>query len=313
MTSDINFQSAKELVDEFKRLGNNAYDIFTKHPDYEEELIRRAKEADLDYYEVMNLAQAEKVIISQLWDDILSVFSDEEAEQLRRKVAIGLVNSGEIRARTERYKFDAILINYGMVTFINQCTKYKIASDEPQYITFCDRKDPSTVTLEDINAFYGEMIAMYRIYKIPYAPLILLDPRADHLRGDMVYIKELFIISHELAHVLLNHREPSHEAEFEADHLAFNITKNVLSKKRKLLNEKFILVSLVDLFRDMQYLIGAKESKDHPPAILRLITLVNSNYGQELAMALKKALIHGEFEEYERILRKVPNYSESPE
>ncbi|SYX86913.1 hypothetical protein [Paenibacillus alvei] len=119
----------------------------------------------------------------------------------------------------------------------------------------------------------------------------------------MLYVKELLIVLHELAHVLLDHREPSHQAEYHANHLAYHITKNVVAKKRPLRNEKFLLVTHVDLFKDMQYLSGARESKNHPLAFSRLVTLVNS------AKALEKALIYGDDREYEQLLRSMPALS----
>ncbi|WP_339289548.1 hypothetical protein [Paenibacillus sp. FSL E2-0201] len=311
MTWDINFQSADELVQTFKKHNNQAYDLFQKHPEYEEVLIKRAEEAGYNYFEVMNVGNAEEVIIFQLWEDILSLFTEEEVSELKKRVAIGLVNSGEHRARVERTKYDVILINYGMITFINQCTKYKIASNELEYIEFCDRKEPKTVTLDDINTFYNELIGNYRTHGVPFGPLILLAKEADFLRGDMLYVKELFIVSHELAHILLDHREQSHEVEYHADHLAYRITKDVLTKKRIWLNEKFMLLALKDLFQDMQHLRGAVESPTHPQPYGRLLQLTTSYYGEKLANALKKALLYGDNGEYEKLLSEIPDYPQN--
>lgn len=308
MTWDISFQSAKDLVQEFKKRENQAYDLFQKHPDYEDTLKKRAEEAGFDYFELVNVGCAEKVVVFELWEDILSVFTIDEVTELKKRVAIGLVNSGEHRARVERFEYDAILISYGLLTFINQCTKYIIASNEPQYIVFCDRKDPKAITVNDINAFYYELIGNYKAHRVPFGPLILLDQKADLLRGDMLYVKELFVVSHELAHILLDHRKQTHEAEYHADQLAYRIVKDVLFKKRNWLNEKFMLVALKDLFQDMQHLVGAVESQTHPLPYNRLYQLTITYYGPHMASALKKALIYGDYAEYEEILRGLPDY-----
>ncbi len=312
MNWDISIQSAKDLVKEFKQRENQTYDLFQKHPEYQEVLIKRAEEAGFDYFELENVGRAEEVVILQLWEDILSVFTVDEVEDLKHRVAVGLINSGEHRARVERLKYDAILISYGMLTFINQCTKYNLAANEPQYIVFCDRKDPKMIMENDINAFYYELIGNYKRHRIPFGPLILLDQEADFLRGDMLYVKELFLVSHELAHILLDHREQSHEAEYHADHIAYRIVKDVLTKKRNWLNEKFMLLALKDLFQDMQHLTGAVESQTHPMPYNRLHQLTISYYGPQMASALKKALIYGDYTDYDELLSELPDYPRRP-
>lgn len=312
MTWDLNFQSAAELVAAYKSKENHAYDMFTKHPEYDELLRKRAKGAGIDFEQAVNATEAEKILLFSLWEDILSIFKLDQAEQMRNNVAIGLVNNGRFRARVERNEFDVILINFGVFTFLNQCTKYYIASNEPQYVVFCDRKDSSQLTLTDINQFHLELITNYKNLQIPVGPLILLDKQADPLRGDMLYIKELFIVAHELSHILSDHKNVSHEAEYQADHLAFQFTREVMNLKKPILNDKFLLFCLVELFKDMQYLSGKVASESHPFPFNRLNALLNSFYGEELANAVRIMITTGDDSEYSNILSSMPNYNKIP-
>ncbi|WP_239616320.1 hypothetical protein [Cohnella mopanensis] len=305
MANDNELQSAKDLVRLLKNKENLTYDLFQKHPDYEAEVRKRIEALGYNYDEVANAEKAE-AILDHLWEDILSILNQEDASRLMNEVAIGLVNSPLNRARVEQGK--AIIINYGLLTFLNQSTKYKIAAHEPQHVTFCDRVDPSRLTTEIVNLFYAELVMNYREKNVPVGPLILLDNESELLRGDYLYVKELFIVSHELAHILLNHTERSHFAEFQADHLAYQIVREVLAKTREGLNGKFLLVTLTDLFIDMQHLSGTQISETHPPAVSRLLHITREFYGDELAEAMKKYLMNIDSEEYEKLLSLMPDY-----
>jgi hypothetical protein len=314
MSFNLESQSIEEMIAMFKKTGNQLYDLTQKHPDYIKFLQQKAQEAGINFSEVVGIENAEKFILNQLWNDILNIFSEQDAVKIKSTVGIGLINAGNHRARIEkRNDLYFILINYGLLTFLNQCTKYSIAANEPKYVVFCSEKDPESITSEDINVYYNKLIENYHAHRIPFGPLIVLHKDADSLRVDQLYVKEIFILCHELSHYLLGHleqRDPNNQLqlEYQADCFAFQLLEEVVKAKRNWVNKKFILLTLIELFKDMQYYQGVKETTTHPQPFSRLLTIVNTFYGGELANAVKKSLLSGENKEMKLLLEKYPDY-----
>ncbi|MBY0088417.1 phage exclusion protein Lit family protein [Brevibacillus brevis] len=309
--SEINrADSLQKLINEMKQIENRAYNLVQKHPDYEEILTKRAEEAGIDYFFLQDIETVESNILRQLLDDIISVYPSYVAEKLRSEIGIGLINSGHFRARLHKEKEKAaILINYGLLTFLNQCTKYSIACKEPQYIVFCDRKSPDSVTQSDIETYFKELCSNYQQRQLPVGPLILLDEKTDPLRVDLLYIKELFIVSHEMGHHMLGHQESSYRNELEADCYAYTLVLGVIKQKRAWLNEKFLFTTLIELFKDMQYYQGLKQSDTHPQPYWRLIAITRSFFGDELTFALRESLFKGDNKALDEALSKMPNFT----
>ncbi|MBS1611666.1 MAG: hypothetical protein JST49_02495, partial [Bacteroidetes bacterium] len=113
-------------------------------------------------------------------------------------------------------------------------------------------------------------------------------------------LQELFVLCHELGHLFNKDLEDKHnltylipseaeiieenkhyQIEFNADLYAFDLLSRI-AKRNYNLEKKFILSFVVTLF-DIMALINPNRGGKHPAPIERIINIVQSNWGKDVA------------------------------
>lgn len=249
-------------------------------------------------------------IVSDLWEDLRNGLSDFFGDSL--ELAIGELDNMSVNAfcsRSEEGHF-AIVINSGLMTLFNKLSKISIAVTDPESIEYCSRELDTQNAQAMLIGFQKEVCQHYRETRKPLGPQILLKGDADKRHGMQLHIWEMFVLCHEVGHVLCGHLtdkelmisdvitetppnaadHSAREMEVEADCIGLLLLKEYVAKVMPnafpLGDDRLLLSHLITLFNHLSEL-GIRESASHPPSLTRLCNMVEFVYGEALAQTLQ--------------------------
>lgn len=249
-------------------------------------------------------------IVSDLWENLRRGLSDVFDASL--ELAIGELDNMSVNAfcsRSEEGHF-AIVINSGLMTLFNKLSKISIAVTEPESIEYCSRELHAENAQAMLIGFQKEVCKHYRETRKPLGPQLLLKGDADDRHSMQLHIWEMFVLCHEVGHVLCGHltgkelmisqvitetpitpADPdARRMEVEADCIGLLLLKEYVAKEMPdafpLGDDRLLLGHLITLFNHLSEL-GTTESASHPPALTRLCNMVEFVYGEALAQTLQ--------------------------
>lgn len=254
-------------------------------------------------------------IIQELWRKLQAVLPNFASEPIRGKLIVGLLDHIAVNALCTRSAegYVAIVVNSGLLTFLNKISKLQIASIVPDSVIYCNRCAAEDISTVVAKKWFIEVCEHYRVTGKPLGPQIHLTTTASLRHAHQLYIWELFVLAHELGHLAAGHLEDesswmcnpqlgmaeiyvqssSHRRETEADILAYLILRECFYHEKTThssgnledIDDRPLLSAMISLF-DLFYLIGSRESHSHPHPLDRICNIVSAIYGESLAETL---------------------------
>lgn len=254
-------------------------------------------------------------IAHDLWRAMCEVLPCDFLEATRNKLVVGVLDNISVNALCLRSPegFVAVVLNSGLMTFFNKISKLLVASRVPNAIVYCNRGPADTITASVAHEWFKEVCEHYRVTGKPLGPQIHLTPAVASQHAYQLYVWELFVLSHELGHLVAGHLEQenswvcnhafgmvdtyieneSHQQETEADILGYVMLRECLyqtqtkqaNKGQRQTDDRPILSSVITLF-DLFFLLGSRESQTHPDPLDRICNIAAAVYGNPLAKQL---------------------------
>lgn len=270
-------------------------------------------ENDAEFYdEIIKHHHGLDLMVGEEKQQILKALTPELRNKISSNVAIGALNTGEANAiivRSDCKKF-AILVNYGLMVLLNKFLKLTVAKGNPKLVTYCNRKEASELSAEDLQQYLDDLTWAYATFSAPYGPLIKLKESNESL-GTVVHhlrMAELFIICHELGHFLNGDLDKDenfsaylnldwvkkftgtsgHEQEHNADTTGYDLLRRVVTIDYPHLPERTPLQSIVLLSCLLSLIHGDEPSPSHPSPTERVLYIARTFFGTEFTEELKK-------------------------
>jgi hypothetical protein len=223
---------------------------------------------------------------------------------------VGVLNCGEANAHLFKSLDNkyAIVITRGMMNLLHKYNKFLLGRARPDLVVYCNRKEATTLSAEDLREYASEMIETYKQVGVPYGAMIKLDLSLLTLHALALTTMELFIICHELGHFLNGdlddkcnfsafegHRwlmkfdeNKNHTVELGADLTGYALFRDVVDKELQVPDKRLVLIWLNTLF-DILHLISAGESFSHPEPMERLLNIADRFFGRDAARAIEES------------------------
>jgi hypothetical protein len=240
--------------------------------------------------------------LKQLLDAILGKLPPDKADEIRRKVAFGVADTGSINAAIYRHSdgFFAIMLNRGLMLYLHKAGKIAVGMSEPSAVSYSTKFGKRPHTLEQLQEIYLELLETTQKNAAPWGGKIILSDEMMMPHSTMLLFAEMFVICHELGHFWngdLDSRyearalsatiqeltlSPDHRIEFKADAVAFEhflVASEELSQGLPL---DFKLCALFTLF-DHLLVLGGGASSTHPHPICRALLLAFAGGGPSMA------------------------------
>lgn len=251
-------------------------------------------------------------IVELLWQAVNAALPPKHRESLGNAIAVGSLDQITVNALCIRSPegFVAIVVNRGLLTFLNKISKLQVASAAEGSVLYCNRGPAQDITPAIASQWFLETCEHYRDTGKPLGPQIHLTPDATLRHNQQLHLWEIFVVAHELGHVISGHLEEgdtcrpsptfgmletymeneSHIQEVEADVVAYRLLRrhaqSMEGVKQELIDQQ--LLAAVTLLFDLLFLIGAGDSKSHPNPLDRLCNIVAEVYGEDVAERLAK-------------------------
>jgi hypothetical protein len=251
-------------------------------------------------------------IVELLWPAVSAALPTKYRESLGNAIAVGTLDQISVNALCIRSPegFVAIVVNRGLLTFLNKISKLQVASAVEGSVLYCNRGPAKDITPLIASQWFRETCEHYRDTGKPLGPQIHLTPEATLQHHQQLHFWEVFVLAHELGHVISGHLEDgdgfhrsptfgmletymeneSHIQEVEADVVAYRVLRrhahSMEGAKEELLDQQ--LLAAVTLLFNLLFLIGAGDSKTHPNPLDRLCNIVAEVYGEDVAERLAK-------------------------
>ena len=239
----------------------------------------------------------------------------EYTKEINKHIAIGCLQSGEINAACIKQNHKdvyAIIINQGLMIYLNKLIKYFIGAGNIAEIEYCNRLDICELNKDLLISYALELAQIYNQYRFPYGPIIMLKESMWPTHSTYLYIGELFILCHELGHyfngdlkedtnfipfldienIIMFNENQNHHMEYLADIKGFELMCFVLEKEN-LNKPEIILPALIQVFNGLWFL-SPEASDTHPDAISRILNLSENFYGKTFSDRLKDSYANPE-------------------
>jgi|GEM_PF-1244764 len=242
---------------------------------------------------------------------ILPSLNSSTRSTIEGSIAVGSLDCREVNAiitvsNDSKY---AILINTGLMLFLNKYYKLVFAEVNPKYVVYCDRGSPDMLGSSDYKSYRSELVHNYVKHKLPKGALVKLESSITARSGIALVVSEVFVICHELGHFLNGDLEDggnltpflpdgsamtlgenlAHAKEFSADHTGFDLLRQVAVKlfRDKPLDIQLLLA--VGCLFDALIEIGQSESNSHPDPIDRVSNLAQRFFGLGVARTIRES------------------------
>ncbi|MDD2496933.1 MAG: hypothetical protein PHY90_02180 [Desulfitobacteriaceae bacterium] len=246
--------------------------------------------------------------VNSLIDEVVPVLSTEMKERLFQEVAFGVVSTKDFNAtcvKSADNKY-AVLVNKGLLMFLSKTGKIDMVINTLKLVENCSEKKDGKVTYQDLCSYQSRLVRSYRQFGLPQGPIMSIDESLQITYEKVLFIWQLFVLCHELAHYL-NHDfdkilvdpqkvpwllagERNYNREFEADKKAFYLVTETIKRKYGYnTDQRFILIVLARLFKHISLISDDKASVYHPSGIER-ISRLRENYfkSQDAEVLLEK-------------------------
>jgi uncharacterized protein YjiS (DUF1127 family) len=187
------------------------------------------------------------LIVAAIADEIAAACSAVWGCDLTERCAIGPLRHPAVNARCFKGPggIYALVIHHGLMNLLHKYTKLIVAAHDPSQVTYCNRKDPASLTSTELLGWAEELRANYLASGATRGALLKLSPRAAAAASPIVHLAETFVLGHEAGHYLGGHLEDDarftsdeevpwlhvfaenvhHADEFDADAYGFEIMK----------------------------------------------------------------------------------------
>jgi hypothetical protein len=242
-----------------------------------------------------------------LYNDICEALPQDLAKIIRDKVIVTSVDTGYINAAvhiSSDREYYGIVINSALIQLLHKIGKIIYAIQNPEAVVYCNRCDVKDISKELLNEMYREYFDYFKNSKKSNGPIIHLK-EADSIQHILnLNITELFIICHELGHVINGDfndinladeffdyvDEANHRKEHMADITGFLLMLLTLEKRNDYskyirLSILFNIIHLIDLLYSLQ----ETETESHPHPIRRAYCIADHFYGPQWTELIEKS------------------------
>lgn len=268
------------------------------------DLIPRGRSPDKKLMEyVSGEVRADDISDFIIRDRIFPTLSPER-KLAAEEIAVGILDTPTLNAvcvinDSNRH---AILINRGLLHFLNMFTRYTMAALDPTTVEYCESIKPSKATPDIYFALRGLLVANYVKHHAPVSAFIALAGIGAETQAQVFVKMVAFIIGHEFAHYFhgdLTERKNfsplqgvsrayaftgnrSWDQEFAADLEAYRILLALnASFYPTQFSEANALCTLLGLFDAFAH-ISDLESATHPSPKQRINNIANHFYSKRL-------------------------------
>jgi hypothetical protein len=245
-------------------------------------------------------------IVADLWNDLRGALPEEFWDGL--PMAVGELDNMEVNAFCSKSEegYIAVVINSGLMTLLNKLSKITVAVTQPSAVKYCSRKLKKKRAKAMLQEIQREVCANYRQTREPLGPQMILYGQAHHVHATQLHVWEMFVLCHEIAHVLCGHLKDKHQMvsevldettslsndsdahrqETQADCTGLLLLKEYLAKTKASVfpanDDRQLIGFLITLFNHL-FEIGASESASHPHPMIRLRNMMEFVYGERFA------------------------------
>ncbi len=249
-------------------------------------------------------------VISEIYDGILCQLDLEVKNNVKRSMAVGVVETGEVNAWIAKGGLNTygIILNSGLMLLLHKAFKLMVASTNPQGITYCNRKNASQISQDDIWLMFKDLCKIYVETGVPRGPMLKLKEELLVKHSSLLHLGEVFVFCHEIAHFLngdlddqsnfisLGHDKiamkylegKNHEIEYKADIKGYEIFSRYANTKYPKIPNELRMMPIVILM-DILGAIGIEENYTHPSPKDRVINIARSYYGGKVAKFWKSS------------------------
>jgi hypothetical protein len=201
---------------------------------------------------------------------------------LANECALGPLMHPSVNARCFRNRQGvyALVIHHGLMALLHKYTKLVIAAHDPSQVVYCNRKDPRSLTKEDLLEWADELGVNYLLTDAARGAMVRVAGRSLSAVSTVVQLAETFVLGHEAGHYLGGHLESEanfvpddevsslqvlaendrHIDEFEADEFGFEIMQASFPR----IPEAIVHTAIFGAFSMMALIGGDRDSESHP-------------------------------------------------
>jgi hypothetical protein len=157
------------------------------------------------------------IVVDAIAEDIAAACVEGWSVDLTERCAIGDLRHLAVNARCFKSPSGvyALVIYHGLMNLMHKYTKLVVAAHDPSQVIYCNRKDPGSLTTEELLDWADELGPNYLTYGATRGAMLKLSTRAMAAVSPIVHLAETFILGHEAGHYLGGHMEE--DASFSAD------------------------------------------------------------------------------------------------
>jgi hypothetical protein len=221
-------------------------------------------------------------VVAAISEEISSACAELYDVDLSADCAIGTLTHPKVNARCFRSPEGvyALVIHHGLMGLLHKFTKLVIAAHDPSQVIYCNRKDPQSLTTEELLEWADELGVNYLATGAGRGAMLKLSDRAMAVVSPIVHLAETFVLGHEVGHYLAGHLDDDarfaadaevpwlevlaenkrHEDEFEADAYGFEIMRTCSPT----MPAEHTHSAIVGAFSMMGLIGGDRSSPSHP-------------------------------------------------
>lgn len=305
-----NFDSPQKFLEYLQHVYARKYHTATPDIEFKRRTNEEAKEQGLDLKVFGPYGYLER-IVEELKGELFGSIDTHLASRINQEMALGLLPNGEANAfiARSRNRHYALLFNSGLMIFLHKYLKLIRASLNPADVVYCNRKEATQVTRDDIKTYVFDLIDIYKAAVAPYGPMVKLSRQATAEHSLLLHLSELFTICHELGHYLngdLEHdswfsvlpglheaekfeENQDHEMEYAADATGYGLYLKAIKKQGLDPKTYEVIIPVIGLF-NLFYALAGGASSTHPHPYDRIINIAHRHYGQGFANEVEEAL-----------------------
>lgn len=249
-------------------------------------------------------------VLNEIYDGIICQLDLEVKNNIKRCIAVGVVETGEVNAFIAKGGLNTygIIVNSGLMIFLHKAFKLVLASINPKGITYCNRKRPSEINQKEYSSMFNELCDIYVETGVPRGPMLKLTEELLGKHSQMLHLAEAFVFCHEIAHFLNGDLDDqgnfiilgqdkiamkyiegkNHDIEYKADIKAYEILSNYMNANYPEIPNEVRMIPIV-MIMDILQAIGVKENYSHPSPKDRVINIAKSCHGDEISEFWEKS------------------------
>jgi hypothetical protein len=301
----------REFLAQVKKARATAYPEPTPASEFLRLHLEQLKEVGAEF---VNLEEFFDDYLTELFAVIVRNLPPKQQRDVTKRIAVGTLGNSRINAfivRSSAGECFAILLNRALLATINHYVKLIAAANHPDAVIYCDGRSPTSLSKKDYLRLIAEMLRRYATTGEPRGPelKLALGSNAMAFVDEALRATHVFVLAHELGHylngdltvrgnfarsdeagdALVFRSNLSHNKEFKADEVAFDLVLRALRSVRADYRARRALDLSVILFFNFVREISNRGSESHPAPGDRLVALTRAFFGTDAADTMARS------------------------